>query len=148
MKHLLLFILITFLNLSAFTQPLIKDANTLLLLNFNNNVTGADGELPIQSQNLSYQTGIHGQALYISNNTTLRFDTTRNFNSQQGTYEFWIRPEGPGTALGMAVDKKKHIRVSTKTVMDINIGPEQLLSIIFTKQIRGITLHLHGIAIL
>lgn len=122
MKHLLLFILITFLNLSAFTQPLIKDANTLLLLNFNNNVTGADGELPIQSQNLSYQTGIHGQALYISNNTTLRFDTTRNFNSQQGTYEFWIRPEGPGTALGMAVDGGLRIGVGTWTVMDINIG--------------------------
>ena len=74
-------------------QPLTNDANTMLLLNFDNTVNGAAGEVPISSSNVSYAAGIHGNALSIASNTTLRFDTTQNFNTKSGTIEFWIKPE-------------------------------------------------------
>ena len=45
------------------SQELPVDANTLLLLHFNNTVNGAAGEIPLNASGLTYAPGRFGQAL-------------------------------------------------------------------------------------
>jgi Concanavalin A-like lectin/glucanases superfamily len=102
MKSLItLFLLLTLMT--ARSQELTADANTLLLLHFNNNTTGAAGETPVSSSNISYGVGKHGNALSVASNTTLRFDTTQNLKSTEGTIEFWVKLNTAGAAIGMEV---------------------------------------------
>ncbi len=128
-------ILITLLwvcaQIIANAQPLTADASTLLLLNFNNTVQGAAGENPIQTQNITYQSGMQGQALYVSNTTRLRYDTLQNLRTPKGTIEFWVRPEVQGTAFHMVpATNGMNIGVGTWTVLDVNLGvPGQTKSV-------------------
>ena len=131
MKCLLIFFFIL-PALAGKSQELTADANTLLLLHFNNNTTGAAGELPVNSSNISYAAGKHGNALSVANNTTLRFDTTQNLKSTIGTIEFWIKLTSGGTAIGMEVTGGLSVDVGNYTRLLQNIfggfgNPEAVL---------------------
>ncbi|MBK8700652.1 MAG: hypothetical protein IPN29_14415 [Saprospiraceae bacterium] len=118
-----LFTILHLITLNVLSQPLTTDASTLLLLNFNNTLQGAAGENPTQSQNITYQAGMHGQALYISSNTLLRYDTIQNIRTPKGTIEFWVRPEVQGTAFHMQpAINGMNIGVGVWTVLDVNLG--------------------------
>lgn len=104
-----------------YTQPLTTDANTLLLLHFDNSLNGDAGETPLNSANISYGAGKIGNALSIASNTTLRFDTTQNLNPRQGTIEFWIKPSSEGVAVDMGIGGGLSTQVGYWTRMIFNI---------------------------
>ncbi len=81
---------------SMLGQELPNDANTLLLLHFNNSPNGSAGEIPTVAQNLTYQTGIHNQGILIDASSNLSFSTVDNILPQEGTIEFWIQPQWNG----------------------------------------------------
>ena len=73
-------------------QELTADANTLLLLHFNGNLTGEQGETPLTAINITYQPGIFGQGAYLGINNLLEYSSAANIDEQTGTIECWIKP--------------------------------------------------------
>ena len=120
MKVLFTFFFLLIVKITM-SQELPPDANTLLLLHFNNSVNGATGEIPVSSSNISYAPGKHGSALQINSNTTLRFDTTQNLNPRQGTLEFWIKPTSEGAIMDMGIGGGLSAQVGNFTRMIFNI---------------------------
>lgn len=95
MKAQLLFylFLISFLFVTKLpAQELQTDANTTLLLHFNNNTNGAAGETPNTSQNISYQAGVHQEGVALNSGNNLSFAAANNISSTEGTLEFWLQP--------------------------------------------------------
>jgi hypothetical protein len=74
----------------------VYDTNTLLLLHFDNIVTGEDGENPILSSGITYEKGVYNYGILIDNNDILKYPMNENFNPQQGTIEFWMKPKWNG----------------------------------------------------
>lgn len=66
------------------------DANTLLLLRFENTLNGEQGETPVQNSGVSFQSGILGQGVVVG--SLLQYATAGNFNMPAGTIEFWVKP--------------------------------------------------------
>ena len=80
-----------------FAAELTSDGNTLLLLHFNNTLTGANGEAPVGSvSGISYDSGIFGNGAVFSASNKLQYARTDNIDSQTGTLEFWIKPQWNG----------------------------------------------------
>ncbi|PHN05307.1 LamG-like jellyroll fold domain-containing protein [Flavilitoribacter nigricans] len=73
-------------------QEISADANTLLLLHFNESTTGDQGEVPLTADNITYAAGIHGEAVELSAGSTLSYASTDNIQVSEGTIEFWINP--------------------------------------------------------
>jgi len=74
-------------------QEFIPDANTSLLLHFNNDaLDDATSEAPVSISNLSYQQGIFGNAASIAASTYLSYNAQNNILATQGTLETWIKP--------------------------------------------------------
>lgn len=98
MKNCLLWILPLYFwsALTADSQELAADDHTLLLLHFNGNATGADGVSPAAETNVSYVTGVHGQAAYFGPNNVLEYLSNGRINSQVGTMEFWVKSDWAG----------------------------------------------------
>ncbi len=118
----LLFYLLIGSNLNILHgQELSSDSATLLLLHFNNSTDGANSEMPIEATNLSYQTGMIGSAIEISNNSTLNFDTTQNIDTRKGSIEFWLKPEAWGTVLDMGIAGGLSVQIGDWTRMIFNI---------------------------
>ena len=78
------------------TTPLLHDADTSLLLRFDDNAVGTSGELPTAQVGTSYASGLVNQAVNIGSSGYLRYDLANNLESQAGTVEFWIRPNWDG----------------------------------------------------
>lgn len=68
-----------------------NNSNTLLLCHFNNNYTCVDGETGTNSST-SFEPGKFRQSVLVNNTDTLLYSTTNNFDRNQGTIEFWIKP--------------------------------------------------------
>src|SRR3954447_4237350 len=68
------------------------DANTLLLLRFENTLNGEQGETPVQNIGVSFESGILGQGILVDNSDILQYATANNFNMPAGTIEFWVKP--------------------------------------------------------
>jgi hypothetical protein len=68
------------------------DANTLLLLRFENTLNGEQGETPIQSVGVSFESGVLGQGVLVDGSDLLQYATAGNFNMPAGTIEFWVKP--------------------------------------------------------
>lgn len=80
------------------------DANTLLLLKFENSLNGEQGETPTTSTGHSYQAGIQGQGALLPNPNNLRYSSANNINATEGTVEFWMKPTWAGSdGLGHSV---------------------------------------------
>lgn len=92
-------ILVTFL-FAAINQPcsatLTNDPQTLLLLRFDGDLTGAQGEMPGESSGITFETGVHGQGAYLALGNRLFYPSAGNINSTNGTIEFWIKPRWAG----------------------------------------------------
>ena len=68
------------------------DANTLLLLRFENTLNGEQGETPVQNVGVSFESGVLGQGILIDGSDLLQYATAGNFNMPEGTIEFWMKP--------------------------------------------------------
>lgn len=77
-------------------QEHILDQHTLLLLHFNDDLAGAQGEEPIQATGVAFEPGIFGKGAYFSLENQVHYASAGNINSTQGTLEFWINPKWRG----------------------------------------------------
>ena len=68
------------------------DANTLLLLRFENTLNGEQGETPVQNSGVSFESGVLGQGILVDDTDLLQYATASNFNMPEGTIEFWVKP--------------------------------------------------------
>jgi hypothetical protein len=68
------------------------DANTLLLLRFENTLNGEQGETPVQNVGVSFESGVLGQGILVDGSDLLQYATAGNFNMPEGTIEFWVKP--------------------------------------------------------
>lgn len=75
--------------------PYPVDGHTLLLLHFDGNYNGAQGELGTPD-GTSFTNGRYGQGLLVDNSDTLTYVTEGNLNRTEGAIEFWIRPNWNG----------------------------------------------------
>ncbi|MEM2963719.1 MAG: LamG-like jellyroll fold domain-containing protein [Candidatus Anstonellales archaeon] len=70
------------------------DSGTSFLCRFNGNLIchgGGNGN-PVANDSVSFQDGKFSQGVYINETGILRYQTAGNFDRNQGTIEFWIRP--------------------------------------------------------
>ena len=73
-----------------------QDANTTLLLHFENSLVGAQGQVPAQAVGVSYAAGIIGRAAVFGSGAQLRYASAGSIDSTVGTLEFWINPQWSG----------------------------------------------------
>ncbi|MEY4489990.1 MAG: hypothetical protein RIQ79_2498 [Verrucomicrobiota bacterium] len=73
-----------------------SDANTLLLLHFENTANGAADETPASSSAVAYASGVTGQALLLKDTAQLEYPVAGNFDPTRGSLEFWIKPSWAG----------------------------------------------------
>ncbi len=79
-----------------FAQEHTPDQHTLLLLHFNGNLNGAQGETPTQAQGVAYEPGIFGDGAYFGPGNQVYFASAGNLSSTEGSLEFWIKPRWNG----------------------------------------------------
>lgn len=75
--------------------PYDVDAHTLLLLHFDGDFTGAEGEIGTAT-GVTFTTGYDGQGAYMDSTDTLTYATPGNLYRTHGAIEFWLRPDWPG----------------------------------------------------
>ncbi|MCX6815062.1 MAG: hypothetical protein NTY20_05445 [Candidatus Aenigmarchaeota archaeon] len=70
------------------------DSSTTFLCNFNGGLAcqGGGSANPVANNSLSFQDGKFSQGVLINETGLLRYQTSGNFDRNQGTIEFWIRP--------------------------------------------------------
>jgi len=76
-----------------------SDANTLLLLPFDNTLNGVDGETPLNSSSANFTTGKYNDALNMfpdSGEPILSYAVENNLNPHKGTLEAWLKPDWNG----------------------------------------------------
>ena len=81
---------------SSSAQEHTPDANTLLLLHFNDDLNGADAEVPTEASGVSFEEGIFGSAAYFPENNRLIYNSAANIDATTGTLEFWVKPRWNG----------------------------------------------------
>ncbi|MDX2118504.1 MAG: LamG-like jellyroll fold domain-containing protein [Planctomycetota bacterium] len=69
----------------------------LLTLDFEHSAADIDGEPPTTNFNLGYTTGVIGDAAAFVSSTDLRYPALNNIRADQGTLEFWVRPNWTGS---------------------------------------------------
>lgn len=87
--------LLTFILLSSVISASSQsdvDANTLLLLRFENSLNGEQGETPVQNVGVTFESGTLGQGVLVDGSDLLQYATAGNFNMPAGTIEFWVKP--------------------------------------------------------
>lgn len=84
-----------------------SNANTLLLLPFDDTLNGIDGETPLELPNVNFVAGKHSTALNVTNtNQLLNYSVENNLNTNKGTVEAWVKPTWNGN------DGKTHTMLS------------------------------------
>jgi DNA-binding beta-propeller fold protein YncE len=79
----------------AFGGPYTVDEHTLLLLHFDGDYAGAQGEAGT-ANSTGFEAGRHGQGVLVDDTDTLTYTTAGNLNRTAGSIEFWLRPNWPG----------------------------------------------------
>lgn len=79
----------------TYTQVMTPDLHTLLLLHFDGNFNGAQGEVGI-ANGVSFSSGRHGQAALFQGEDTLTYPSAGNLERTQGSIEFWLLPTWDG----------------------------------------------------
>lgn len=90
-------ILVLGLLLTIKTRVMAQDSATTLLLSLNNTLIGAQGESPGSSAGVTFDAGMLGAGARLSGSNNLKYLRAGNFDAQEGTYEFWIKPNWPGS---------------------------------------------------
>jgi hypothetical protein len=75
--------------------PYETDSHTLLLLHFDGDHAGAEGEMGT-STGTTFTGGRYGQGLLMDHTDTLTYTAAGNLNHTRGAVEFWIRPNWDG----------------------------------------------------
>jgi hypothetical protein len=75
--------------------PYVSGTNTLLLLSFDNHYEGTQGEMA-NAAGTTFTTGKFGQAVVFNGNDRLTLTTADNLSLEQGSIEFWLRPNWNG----------------------------------------------------
>src|SRR5262245_14426634 len=88
--------LFVFVGCQLCAQTLPADLSTSLLLRFDGNAQGVQGEQPSVSSGLVYVPGLTGQAIKLTAASQLRFLAGGNISAAAGTLEFWIKPDWTG----------------------------------------------------
>jgi hypothetical protein len=70
--------------------PYALDEHTLLLLHFDGDYAGVQGEVGA-ADGADFAAGHHGQGVHLDNADTLTYTTAGNLNRTAGTIEFWVR---------------------------------------------------------
>src|SRR5439155_13013756 len=99
MKKYLTLLVLPLLALSVVTPlraGLNQDQHTLLLLHFDNNLAGVDGETPTQATGVTFEGGVLGKGVLVDGSDILTYGTAANFAAAAGTIEFWIKPRWNG----------------------------------------------------
>jgi hypothetical protein len=78
-------------------QLLPVDTSTTLLLRFDDNLIGEQGEMPVDSSEIDFQEGIFGKGAHMDTTDILRYASQANIKASSGTVEFWIKPDWNGT---------------------------------------------------
>lgn len=78
------------------------DPNTTLSLRFDGSLNGEQGEIPLSSAGVTYQSGVQGQAANFGTAGQVVFASSNNIDSREGTIEFWLQPNWNGS------DGQKH----------------------------------------
>jgi DNA-binding beta-propeller fold protein YncE len=81
----------------AYGGPYTVDEHTLLLLHFDGDYDGAEGEVGT-ADGASFVPGVFDQGVLIDATDTLTYSTAGNLNRTAGTIEFWARFEQEGAA--------------------------------------------------
>jgi hypothetical protein len=90
------FLLVAATGAPVSAQEHTPDANTLLLLHFNNTLTGAQGEIPTQATGVTYEAGIFGNGAHFGTGNQVYYASANNILAAVGTLEFWIKPKWNG----------------------------------------------------
>ena len=86
----------SFKTLSCSQLP--NDVDTRLLLHFNSDLQGVDGETPISPSELSFEPGVIGESVYVpSPGGFLVYHQEANISAAEGTVEFWFKPSWSGS---------------------------------------------------
>jgi len=75
--------------------PYSVDDHTSLLLHFDGDYTGAEGEIGTAT-GVTFTTGFYGQGVLITDTHTLSYTVTGNLTHTYGAVEFWVRPNWDG----------------------------------------------------
>ena len=75
--------------------PYGTDSHTLLLLHFDGNHAGAEGEMGTAT-GTTFTGGRHGQGVLMDDTDTLTYTAAANLDHTWGAVEFWIRPNWDG----------------------------------------------------
>lgn len=78
------------------TASVTKDAHTLLLLPFDDDLASAEGEPPTEASGATFEAGISGAGVLIDGSDLLAYNTAGHFAGGAGTIEFWIKPRWNG----------------------------------------------------
>ena len=75
--------------------PFDVDDETLLLLHFDGNYTGTQGEVgtPVGT---TFVPGRYDQAVWVGDSERIEYAVDGNLDAQQGSIEFWVKPEWNG----------------------------------------------------
>ena len=71
--------------------PFGNNDSTLLLCHYNNFISGYNGEIGYPSTGLGFVIGKWGNAIEINDTEWLKYETSGNFDKEEGTLEFWIK---------------------------------------------------------
>ncbi len=75
--------------------PYEVNTHTSLLLHFDGDFSGAEGEIGTAS-GVTFTTGYHGQGVLITDTNILSYPVTGNLTHTFGAVEFWLRPDWDG----------------------------------------------------
>ncbi|CAG0936462.1 tRNA(Glu)-specific nuclease WapA [Thermoflexales bacterium] len=78
------------------TGPYTPDDQTLLLLHFDGDYAGAQGEAGVASGTTFTTSGQYADGVVMDATDTLTYPTANNLNLERGAIEFWIQPNWHG----------------------------------------------------
>jgi len=99
-KNLLSLIALLAVGINLWAQSLPADADTTLLLRFDGNLNGVQGETPASANatGVAYVPGVFGQAILLTAGNQISFAAANNISASAGTLEFWIKPNWSGAS--------------------------------------------------
>jgi hypothetical protein len=89
-------LVLSLLPILSVAGELDSDEHTLLLLHFNNSLSGDGGESPVSAFGVSYTGGVQAQAAFFADPNAVIYGTADNLDGAHGTLEFWIQPQWEG----------------------------------------------------
>ena len=123
----------------AYGGPYSVDEHTLLLVHFDGDYAGAEGEIG-SADGASFAPGMFDQGVLIDATDTLTYPTTGNLNRTAGTIEFWVRInqevatgeihdlfefDGPGGGIQIVKHSGGNLHVVMRNATDLtDIGAE------------------------